>query len=195
MLNPHYLNQRLLDLGPFDPKQKGACLFQMVNPAPWNKIWRSSYLQGINLSFQEYESANDFYFVECGLAEARSIASLNEVLVRYREWSGSTQHSAKPFPVGFIRALVNIKARLIRKGLYETYRETFLEAVVVHLRYNLTVARKYSDLNAIHAIIDAYDAGLPFELGLLAPSAKAKLNRVDAIVDDSRRWLFDAMAE
>jgi glycosyltransferase involved in cell wall biosynthesis len=59
-------------------------LFSIVNPVPWTKLFRTSFLIEHQLKFDELSSANGVTFSAVSIAQAKQIAFLSEPLMTYR---------------------------------------------------------------------------------------------------------------
>lgn len=72
------------------PGQAGEALFQLGLPAPFNKVFRMSYVLESGLRFQPLENSNDVCFTQSAIAHARAIALVREVLVKHRIGYGTS---------------------------------------------------------------------------------------------------------
>lgn len=65
-------------------------LFQMVNCAPFNKIYKASYIRDHRLQYQALPNCNDAFFTFAALAGACRVAIVRESLVSYRVAEGTS---------------------------------------------------------------------------------------------------------
>lgn len=65
-------------------------LFDIVNPAPWNKIFSTSFIKNNKLHFQNLRHANDAYFCYMAFVLSSSITFVNSTLMYYRVGLGSS---------------------------------------------------------------------------------------------------------
>jgi hypothetical protein len=59
-------------------------ILSIVNPVPWTKLFRTSFLMEHQLKFDELSSTNDVTFSAVGIVQAERIAFLSEPLMTYR---------------------------------------------------------------------------------------------------------------
>ena len=80
-----FLNMGLVpEKRPFSPEECADHLYQSTSPVPWTKMFRRQFLLDTKLQFQTLRHTNDFYFVLSGLAMAKRIVAIDQVLVTYR---------------------------------------------------------------------------------------------------------------
>lgn len=93
-------------------------LYQCLSVVVWNKLWKRECIEAAQLRFQNLPRFNDAFFTIMGLAQVRSIAKTNEVLVHYRVGGGSSlMDQSYRCPLCDIEALDAARAELSRKGL------------------------------------------------------------------------------
>lgn len=68
----------------FNYKDCPDFIMSAINPTPWNKLYRTSFLRAHHLRFDEISSTNDIAFSAISVASAQSIALCNENLMTYR---------------------------------------------------------------------------------------------------------------
>lgn len=61
-----------------------ARIMSIINPTPWNKLFRTSFIREHNFYFEEISSCNDITFSAVTAAAARKIAIVPKALVQYR---------------------------------------------------------------------------------------------------------------
>lgn len=61
---------------------------QYTNPAPWNKLFKLSFIKKYNILFQPISSCNDIGFVVSAFYLAKSIFYLDKELITYRRGTG-----------------------------------------------------------------------------------------------------------
>lgn len=59
-------------------------ILSVVNPTPWNKLYRSDFIRKHNLKYEEITSSNDITFAAVSVATAEKIAFITDSLVQYR---------------------------------------------------------------------------------------------------------------
>lgn len=112
-------------------------LFQCINPAPWTKAYRTSFLSESGIRFQELQYANDLFFTYATLSRARTLFAIPEPLVWYREHKGSLQHSKRLEPLAFSKALQSLKEYLIDNNTYDKLAFSYSRLAIERYAYNL----------------------------------------------------------
>jgi len=81
----HYLNHGFLpDLEIFNFRDVDRSVFRVTNPAPWNKLFKSSFIKENDLTFQTLPNCEDISFTYSALALAKRITTLDQRLITYR---------------------------------------------------------------------------------------------------------------
>lgn len=120
------------------PEEQSNFLFNFTNTAPWNKLFRKSYIEEKKLCFQNSKRANDVYFVESALALARKIGILREKLILYRtENQSSLQGTNNDTPMQFVEAFEAVQSQIEKSNLYEKYGKSFRNLCLSNCIYNL----------------------------------------------------------
>lgn len=136
--NSSFIYMDLFEGGVKSSKDIAENLFGFTNPAPWNKLFKKSFVDKNKILFQKIERANDLYFVYMALASAERISVLNEKLLCYRTNNyNSLQGKNYKTPIDFFKALMKVKNELIRKKIYNIFKESFINVSVNHCIYNL----------------------------------------------------------
>ncbi len=138
------------DLAPgesFNPSEANSVLFQMMTGVPWNKLFKSDFIQSLGLKFQETVRSNDVYFVLSAVSQAHRISIVNNVLVHYRRNNiHSLQGTVAATPLAVYEAYYSVKKRLLENGTYEQFRVSFINACILNCVNNL---RKIRDLDSV----------------------------------------------
>ena len=131
-------NEYCPPVSPFSPHEFPKYIFNMFQIAPWNKMFRHSFIQAHHILFQEIPRANDVAFVIEALSLAKKITVVKKELVNYRINTGtSLQQTNDKTPLSFWSAFTEAKNRLILTGHYEEYKQSFLNCVLINTFYNL----------------------------------------------------------
>lgn len=142
------LNDELLN-----PTENFDYIFNFTTPAPWNKLFKRSFIQDNQIYFQEYERMNDAYFVMISLALAKRIGILNKALINYRTNNNySLQGTLNESPLLFYKVLCDIKEKLINISKYNIYRRSFIQFCLSFCIYNL---ERLTDENAYTELYNA----------------------------------------
>lgn len=122
----------------FSPRDYSDYLFQFVTPVPWAKIFRRDLILKGGIRFEARRNTNDLYFAFCNAAIAQSISFVDEILVHLRRGhTGNIQSQNHKNPYECSGALRSVKEELSKRGLYETYRRSFVNSVVMQSQYVL----------------------------------------------------------
>lgn len=125
-------------------------IFNSFLIAPWNKLYRKSFLDKYGLKFQNVKRTNDLFFTSQTLITAKRIVLLDKVLVHYR--TGQTknlQSGNEETPLDFYKALYELKKYLNQTGLYKEVGISYLKLVLDVVFYNLNSIKsnnKFKDL-------------------------------------------------
>ena len=164
---PRYLSNVRFEDDMYSSKTYPSGFFQVTNPAPWTKAFRTELISTTGLRFQSLENANDFYFDYSALAMSRGISVVHMPLTWYRTREGSLQNKRKSQPDAFIIALLSLKRLLIQEGLHVALDASLTKLVASNCVYNLRQAIANDDLNAIERICERLVSGDLFKLGML----------------------------
>ncbi len=147
-------NEYCPPVSPFSPHEFSKYIFNMFQIAPWNKLFRHSFIQEHQILFQEVPRANDVAFVIQALSLAKTISVVKRELINYRINTGtSLQQTNDKTPLSFWDAFTEARNRLILKGRYEEYKQSFLNCVLINMVYNLKSVKSPEAHNAILALI------------------------------------------
>ena len=113
-------------------------IFNLTNPAPWNKLYRHDFVERNNLYFQDNKRTNDLYFTCAALACAQRITLLNKVLAFYRVgMSSNSQATNYVAPLDFYKALNGLKEFLVHRELFDELNISYSNLCVSICRYNI----------------------------------------------------------
>lgn len=127
---------------PFSPQQMRKYLFNSFQNWTWNKLFRKEFIINNNISFQSIARTNDMAFTCQALAVAERISILPETFTTYRVGTGtSLQQTNDLSPTCFWEAYKETKRRLQIAGCYESFEQSFLNAVLSGSLYNLDSVR------------------------------------------------------
>lgn len=122
----------------FAPTEYADFLFQFVTPVPWAKMFRRDLILEGGIRFESRRNTNDLYFSFCNAAIAKKIAFVDEVLVHLRRGqSGNIQSQNHKNPYECSGALQAVRAELEKRDLYQTFRRSFVNSVVMQSQYVL----------------------------------------------------------
>ncbi|MBR3874038.1 MAG: glycosyltransferase [Clostridia bacterium] len=102
----------------FNYKDCPTRILSIVNPTPWNKLIRRSFIEERGLKYEEITSTNDITFSAVSAANARRIVVLPDVLYYYRVGHSNTISSSKSKNLRNIITAIESTIRQIRKLPY-----------------------------------------------------------------------------
>ena len=147
----------------FSAKDHPEDIFAISTPGPWNKLYRREFIIGNGITFPKLRTCEDLPFVLTAFACANRAALLNEPLLSYRQHSASLMHTQDKDPLAFYAALIELRERLIARGLYEPLRDAFAAMAAANCFMNLNTLVSGPGYKNTYAFIR--DTAIP-ELGL-----------------------------
>lgn len=91
----------------------------------WNKLFRSAYLLGAGIRFQEIERSNDLAFTVEAMSRTDRVAFIRRTLYRYRINAGGLQSTKARSPDCWREALTEARRRLEAAGLMLRFARAF----------------------------------------------------------------------
>ena len=116
-------------------------IFSFTTPASWNKIFRREFIITEGLKFPKHRTCEDLVFVLTALACAKRITLLDEPLVSYRQHSASLMHTQDKDPLSFYAALLELRERLIARGLYKQLKDSFTAMAAANCMKNFSTMK------------------------------------------------------
>lgn len=197
-----YVREELLPIEqPFSANDIPLDILQITTPAPWNKLFRRSFMERENLRFQALPNTNDTYCVIAALLLAPKIAYTTDTLVTYRRGqSDSTQERRNEAPRCFFEALNAIDEMMRQRGIRGTFEKAFSEFARDILKYNFSAIdfkvlpiskrvemEKHFGLNSIYSLdMDERCAGVKITVAVPVYNTAPYLKKcMDSIVKQS----------
>lgn len=119
-------------------KDLPADIFNSFLIAPWNKLYRKSFLDRHGFTFQNIKRTNDLLFTSQTLAAAGRIILLEEVLLHYRVGlTKNLQSGNSETPLDFYKALLALKKYLEEIGQYNLLQNSYTKMALEVVFYNL----------------------------------------------------------
>ena len=113
-------------------------IMSVVNPTPWTKLYRTSFVAENNLKFDEISTTNDITFASVSVASAKRITFLKDRFIHYRVDQGGTISSAKPKKLGnTLFAVKSALEQVSHLSWYETIRNSVMRFAVDNITYCL----------------------------------------------------------
>ena len=136
--------------GVFEPAANPERLFNSFQNWVHNKLFRASFVEAHGLEFQPVHRMADILFTCRALAEAGTIALLDESLHLYRcNNLGSALHTTDSYPLDFFVAFRELKRSLQNKGLFDLYRNSYIDWAEEAVAMNLYRANSFAGFKAI----------------------------------------------
>jgi len=106
-------------------------IMSIINPTPWNKLYRSEFIREHNLKYEEISSTNDITFAAVSVATAERIAFIPDHLVQYRIGHSGTISSTKTKNLNNIHIAVSSAVRQAKElPYYDVIRDSALRFAV-----------------------------------------------------------------
>lgn len=132
------LKDRYLPGDCFTPEQAADYLFQFTYGWPWDKLYRTEFIRGTQISFPELPNSEDFVFVFQSLALAGRIAVLDKTLVHHRvNRMASVSNSRWLKPEAPYQATTLLWTALEQRGVYRIFERSFLNWAMEFLIWNV----------------------------------------------------------
>lgn len=137
--------RHLLDMRVVPEKQPFYCMdcpeqiFQISTGCPWTKMFRLEFIKEAGLQFQNLHNTNDVFFVFSALAMAKSIVTVDKVLVTYREGQKNNLQSSQK--KCFVEAYIAWHDKLEELGLLEELKRSYVNRTLKSCLYNLRAAK------------------------------------------------------
>lgn len=134
----------------FNYKDCPTHIMSVVNPTPWNKLYRSDFIRQHNLKYEEIFSSNDITFAAVSVATAERITFVPDHLVQYRVGHVGTISSGKTKNLNNVHIAVSSAVRQARALPYSDFiRDSILRFTVDN--YIFSLKRYIADFNAPNA--------------------------------------------
>ncbi len=160
----YLIESRIPKTIPFNFHTAPDHLLDMVNPAPWNKMFLRAFVENNELNFMESRNANDVFFVLSAMCLAEAITVVKEPLVCYRENRTSGLSETRVLHAeDYINAYKNILYFLKKKNRFpeQSYSNRALSSMIYILEASVVTWDSYRSL------FERLQNGVLQELGLL----------------------------
>lgn len=117
----------------FSGRECSDNLFQMTNGTVWNMLFNKAFLDKNDIFFQEMRFTDDNLFSYTALASADRIIYCDSKKIHYRFLSNNSQTSKSlDYPEVLWKAGLALKEELLKRGMYERYRLSFVKRYISH---------------------------------------------------------------
>lgn len=111
--------------------------FNFTPGGPGGKCFRRDFICQANLSFLTLPKSEDFYFIHLGIAKASEIALVRAPVYFIRVLPTSLERRKNEMPLVFWDAILLFEERLKDEGLYDEFRQSFINENVNRFANNL----------------------------------------------------------
>ena len=133
------IKKKYVELSPFSPEAIKNYLFQIINPAPWNKLFRATIVKQNCIRFENTKSANDVTFVFTTMAISNKISILDRSLIHYRiNQNGNISANRGKTIDCIILSMNSLKQNLLKFGVFHKFSSTFYRRVQISVTYELS---------------------------------------------------------
>lgn len=151
-----------------------------ANMSACNKIYKKSYLDSLNLKFEENLIFEDKVFHFESFLRTKKIYINNEPLYHYRQHSDSTMHTIKNNVFDVFKVVLMIEKALLDSETYEKNKYAFFQFFLRHFVY-LLFASTSSDKEKLY--IQAKEFLMNFEKNNLEPKIFNRLKGIETYYD------------
>jgi glycosyltransferase involved in cell wall biosynthesis len=128
---------------------RGSQIFNVINPAPWNKLIRRDFWLANNFSFPNKIHHQDLALIPYICLKAKRVAIVDKSLYCYNSRPGNVSTSVSSLHVISLYASLNYLFRSIKKDHevdYYSYKNKLVEMAIFHMLYSWSVRNvNYSD--------------------------------------------------
>jgi|GEM_PF-756209 len=127
---------------PFSPHDIPKHIFNIFNPAPWNKLFRADFIKKYSIEFQSLKHVNDAFFTHSAFAAAERITVIDQFFINYRtKTSTSISESNSDRTLCIYEAAKGRGEFLKRYGFYDEFKECYLNSVSNYAACSLVLAK------------------------------------------------------
>lgn len=139
----HSIRKKLLpDNNPFSASEIRKDIFKVFVGWSWDKLFKRSFVEENKLFFQEQRTTNDMLFVFTGVVHAKSIYVMEEILAHHRRGVESLSVTREKSWHCFYDALTALKQELCSTGLYERYKQDYINYCLHFSLWNLDTLKE-----------------------------------------------------
>jgi len=118
-------------------------IMRVINPTPWNKLYRSAFIREKGLKYEEISSTNDITFAAVSVAAAERVTYIKDSLVRYRVGHAGTISSTKSKKLNNATIAINSAVRqakmlpyadLIHNAILSFVVDNFIVCLCNHIK-------------------------------------------------------------
>lgn len=111
----------------------------------WDKLYKKSFVDKLNIEFQSLRTTNDLFFSVCTVMMAERISYINDVLVHHRVGNQSSLSVTREKSWHcFYEALVSVRSFMKNNGLYERFEQDYINYCLHFSMWHLETLHGYS---------------------------------------------------
>jgi glycosyltransferase involved in cell wall biosynthesis len=146
-----YAQSDLPDKQVFSVKDYPKTIFQISATTAWNCLFRRDLVEKHKLRFQRIIMTDDLYFSFSCRVLAERISVVDEKLIHYRINSGTSQSdNLTKYPDSAYPAYIEFKNSLEQWGLYDTVKQSLINAAVKTFRGAYDRINEYGSFERFH---------------------------------------------
>lgn len=151
---PWTIRKELLpDVIPFNSKEVKKDFFELFVWWPWDKLYKKSYIDEIEIKYQNLRTTNDLYFVCVAVLMAPHISYIDDILVHQRVGLKSSLSSTREKSWdNFYMALIALRNYLHEHDLYNHFEQDFINYCLNFSFWHLETLHGYSYCNLYNSL-------------------------------------------
>jgi len=112
---------------------------------PWDKLYKRSFIDTLDLEFQDLRTTNDLYFVAGSVLKAERISYVDDVLVHHRIGMGDSLSVTREKSWNcFFYALLKLRSFMRRENIYQRLEKDFVNYCLHFAMWQLESLHGYS---------------------------------------------------
>lgn len=118
-------------------------IMRVINPTPWNKLYRSAFIREKGLKYEEISSTNDITFAAVSVAAAERVTYIKDSLIRYRVGRAGSISSTKSKKLNNVTIAINSAVRqaselphsmVIKNAILSFVVDNYIVALCHHIK-------------------------------------------------------------
>jgi glycosyltransferase involved in cell wall biosynthesis/CDP-glycerol glycerophosphotransferase (TagB/SpsB family) len=135
---------RIPDKDAFSYRDIQEHIFNVFSPVPWNKLYRTKFINDSRLQFQDTKNTNDLFFVYSSLVYAKRITVLDKMLIHKTMIDDSISLSSEKQWRDSVSAYSKLREELISLGIYREVERSFVKGAMSTIAWNMTIISESS---------------------------------------------------
>lgn len=143
---PWTINKQLIpENRPFNSQDIQSQFFDIFIWWPWDKIYKKSYIDSLDIAFQSLRTTNDLFFVCVAVIMAKRIDYIDDILVHQRRSViTSLSVTREKSWDNFFKALVKLEQYLKEHNMYNRFKQDFINYSLKFSLWHLNTLKGYS---------------------------------------------------